>query len=217
MARGPEQAVLDHIARVRPAARPRRRSPAGSRSDERRTAGISVGGAPWTAHLDTVAILKEREILGRRVYVVSFEADHLRAGLLEMTMVVRAELTPELGWVARGISAGASVPEPELDSPRVLLGGSWGRFGFCGGGRVCAATPEVERARLRFGNGIELEDDVEDGWALFFTDRPVERPEAVVELVDETGTAVASHQWPAGPDLPDALRRRIPLVLTRRV
>ena len=216
MARGPEQAVLDHIARVRPAARHRR--PPGARADERRTptAGISIGGAPWTAQLDTVEILKEREILGRRVYVVRFQADHLRAGRIEMTMVVRAERAPGAGWVARGISAGASVPEPQLDAPRVLLGGSWGRFGFCGGGRVCAAPPEVERVRLRFSNGIELEDDVEQGWALFFTDRPVERPAAIVELLDATGSAVASHQWPAGPELPDALRRRIPLVLTRR-
>ena len=216
MARGPEQAVLDHIARVRPAAR--RRRPAEARGDERRAAaaGISIGGAPWTAQLDTVEILKEREILGRRVYVVRFQADHLRAGRIEMTMVVRAERAPGAGWVARGISAGASVPEPQLDAPRVLLGGSWGRFGFCGGGRVCAAPPEVERVRLRFSNGIELEDDVEQGWALFFTDRPVERPAAIVELLDATGSAVASHQWPAGPELPDALRRRIPLVLTRR-
>jgi len=98
-----------------------------------------VGGAPWTADLDTVEILKEREILGRRVYVVSFDADHLRAGRLRMTMVVRAERAHGTGWVARGISAGAAVAEPELDSPRVLLGGSWGSFGFCGGGRVCAA------------------------------------------------------------------------------
>jgi hypothetical protein len=180
------------------------------------SAGISIGGAPWTADLDTVEILKERQILGRRVYVMRFDADHLRAGRLRMTMVVRAERTPGAGWVARGISAGASVPEPELDEPRVLLGGSWGRFGFCGGGRVCAATPDIERVRLRFGNGIELEDDVECGWALFFTDRPVERPEAVVELLDASGAPVASHQWPAGPELPDALRRRIPLVLTRR-
>jgi hypothetical protein len=216
MARGPEQAVLDHIARVRPAAR-RRRPAAAKGREPAPTAAISFGGAPWTAHLDTVEILKEREILGRRVYVVRFEADHLRAGRLEMTMVVRAERTDDAGWVARGISAGASVSEPALDAPRVLLGGSWGRFGFCGGGRVCAAPPEVERVRLRFSNGIELEDDTEHGWALFFTDRPVERPAAIVELLDATGAAVATHQWPAGPDLPDALRRRIPLVLTRRV
>jgi hypothetical protein len=215
MARGPEQAVLDHIARARPAARARRPAPAKVRGGARRTAGISIGGAPWTAHLDTVRILKERCILGRHVYVVSFDADHLRAGRLPMTMVVRAERTGA-GWTARGISAGARVPEPELDAPRVLLGGSWGRLGFCGGGRVCAATPEIERVRLRFGNGIELEDDVGGGWVLFFTDRPVERPAAVVELLDADGAEVASHGWPAGHDLPDALRRRIPLVLTRR-
>ena len=182
MARGPEQALLDHIARVRPAARRRQPARAGARAEDRRapSAGISIGGAPWTAHLDTVEILKERRILERRVYVVSFEADHLRAGRLPMTMVVRAERTPGLGWVARGISAGATVPEPELDAPRVLLGGSWGRFGFCGGGRVCAAVPAIERVRLTFSNGVELEDDVESGWALFFTDRPVERPAAIV-------------------------------------
>jgi hypothetical protein len=216
MARGPEQAMLDHIARVRPAARRRRPAPAGARADDRRTAGLSIGGAPWTAHLDTVVILKERAILGRRVYVVGFEADHLRAGRLPMTMVVRAERVPGKGWMARGISAGASVPEPEVDQPRVLLGGSWGRFGFCGGGRVCGATDEIERVRLTFGNGIELEDDTEAGWVLFFTDRPVERPAAIVSLLDRDGVAVATHQWPAGPDLPDSLRRRIPLVLTRR-
>ena len=154
-----------------------------------RTAGISIGGAPWTAQLETVEILKERRILGRHVYVVSFEADHLRAGRLPMTMVVRAEHVPGDGWIARGISAGASVPELAVDAPRVLLGGSWGRFGFCGGGRVCGSTPEIAAARLRFSNGIELEDDVEGGWALFFTDQPVERPSAVVELCDATGTA----------------------------
>src|SRR4051812_34638018 len=192
MAQGPEQAVLDHIARVRPAARRRQPASTGPRADDRRSAGISIGGAPWTAHLDTVEILKERRILGRHVYVVRFEADHLRAGLLEMTMVVRAERVPGDGWTARGISAGASVSDPEVDAPRVLLGGSWGRFGFCGGGRVCGTTPELSAVRLRFGNGIELEDDVEAGWALFFTDRPVERPAAVVELLDASGTAIGS-------------------------
>jgi hypothetical protein len=218
MARGPEQAVLDHIARVRPAPRRRGPAPSGVRAGDPRAgrAGSAIGGAPWRADLGTVEIVKERRILGRRVYVVAFEADHLRAGRLPMTMVVRAERSPDGVWAARGISAGAAVPEPELEAPRVLLGGSWGRFGFCGGGRVCAARFEVERARLRFGNRIELEDDTESGWVLFFTDRPVERPEAEVELLDAAGEVVASHGWPAGTDLPDVLRRRIPLVLTRR-
>src|SRR5262245_39077515 len=162
MARGPEQAVLDHIARVRPAPR-RRPALSGARAVDPRgsRAAISIGGAPWTAHLDTVEILKERRILGRRVYVVSFDADHLRAGQLQMTMVVRAERRPDGEWVARGISAGARVAEPELEAPCVLLGGSWGRFGFCGGGRVCSASTEIERVRLTFGNEVALEDDTE--------------------------------------------------------
>jgi hypothetical protein len=215
MTRGPEQAVLDHIGRVRPSPR-REPGPDARPAGAPRTAAVSLAGVPWTADLDTVRILKERRILGRRLYVVAFEADHRRAGRLAMTMVVRAERVSGLGWVARGISAGADVPEPVLDAPRVLLGGSWGRFGFCGGGRVCGATPAIVRARLRFGNGVELADDTEQGWVLFFTDEPVERPEAAVELLDAAGEVVAAHQWPAGPDLPDALRRRIPLVLTRR-
>ncbi len=212
MARGPERAVLDHIARVRPAVRGRQPALAGAHvaSEQTPRSALSIGGAPWTAHLDTVEILKEREILGRRVYVVGFEADHVRAGLLEMTMVVRAERVAGLGWVARGISAGATMPEPRLAEPRVLLGGSWGHFGFCGGGKVYAHGAEIEHVRLRFTNGIELEDDAEGGWVLFFTDRPVERPASLVELLDRDDTVVASHTWPAGPDLPDALRRRIP-------
>ena len=212
MARDPEQAVLDHIARVWPAARTREPALAGVGTGGRRapSAGISPSGAPWTAHLDTVEILKEREILSRRVYVVGFEADHLRAGRMPMTMVVRAERVTGTGWVARGIGAGARTLEPSLAEPRVLLGGSWGRFGFCGGGRVYAGTAAVDRARLRFGNGVELEDDTEGGWVLFFTDQPVERPAATVELLDADGTVVARHEWPARPDLPEALLRRIP-------
>ena len=212
MARGPEQAVLDHIARVRSSPRTREQALAGARAGggPDRKASLSIGGTPWIAHVDTVEILKEREILGRRVYVVGFLADHARLGRLPMTIVVRAERVTGLGWVARGISAGANMPEPRLAAPRLLLGGSWGMFGFCGGGKVCGAAPEIDRVRLRFGNGVELEDDTEQGWALFFTDEPVERPAATVELLGADGRIVASHEWPARPDLPDALRRRIP-------
>ena len=81
---------------------------------------------------------------------------------------------------------------------------------------MCAAPPEIERVRLRFGNGIELEDDVESGWALFFTDEPVERPEATVELLDATARSSRATSGRPAPELPDALRRRIPRVLTRR-
>jgi hypothetical protein len=127
-----------------------------------------------------------------------------------MTMVVRAERVPELGWVARGISAGIALDDAGVTEPRLYLGGSWGRFGFCGGGRVYPARAGVARVRVRFVTGVELESDTEDGWAVFFTDEPVERPAATVELLDGAGAVVASHEWPPRPDLADELRRRIP-------
>src|SRR3954468_2094304 len=99
MARRPEQAVLDHIAGVRQRGRSRQTTlvgagTAGSPADDVK---LSIGGTPWVAHLETVEILKERLILGRRVYVVSFLADHTRLGRVPMTMVVRAERVTGLG------------------------------------------------------------------------------------------------------------------------
>jgi hypothetical protein len=171
---------------------------------------VAAGGPPWSARLDTIEFLKERVIGHRHVYAIGFEADHPRAGRVEMTMVVRAERVSGLGWVARGISAGTDVGEPDVTEPRVYLGGSWGRFGFCGGGKVYAAGAEVARVRLRFATGVELEADAEGGWVLFFTDEPVERPDATVELLDRNGEVLAAHEWPPRPDLADELRRRIP-------
>ncbi len=149
-------------------------------------------------------------IRDRHVYMIGFEADHARAGRLELTMVVRAERVPGLGWVARAVGAGTAVGDASVSEPRIYLGGSWGRFGFCGGGRVYPGRAAVSRVRLRFASGVELEADTEGGWALFFTDRQLERPEAVVELLDGAGEVVASHEWPPRPDLADELRRRIP-------
>jgi hypothetical protein len=63
---------------------------------------------------------------------------------------------------------------------------------------------------VRFGNGIELEDGTDGGWVLFFTNRPVERPNAEVDLIDADGELLSSFHWPWSPDLPDELRRRIP-------
>ncbi len=149
-------------------------------------------------------------IRDRHVYAIAFEADHDRVGWVEMTMVVRAERVTGLGWVARGISAGTDVGDPRVTEPRVYLGGSWGRFGFCGGGRVYPSGAEVDRVRLRFVDGVELEADADDSWVLFFTDDPVERPEATLELLEAAGEVVAAHEWPPRPDLADELRRRIP-------
>jgi hypothetical protein len=64
--------------------------------------------------------------------------------------------------------------------------------------------------RVHFANGVELEDTSDAGWVLFFTSRPVERPNAQVELLNARGDLLSRFDWPWAPDLPEALRRRIP-------
>src|SRR5689334_15233638 len=63
-------------------------------------------GRQWTADLGTVDFLKEREILGCRLFVVAFEAEHLRHGFMPMTVLVRADRFGKT-WIARRIT-GAS-------------------------------------------------------------------------------------------------------------
>jgi len=162
---------------------------------------------PWTADLATVEFLKEREVFGRKLYVVAFEADHERRGHTTMTLLARVDRFAS-GWVARRITGASGSGDLAPTAPRVNLGGSWGRHGFCGGGKVYPGDADVARVRVRFTNGVELDDDTGGGWVLFFTNRPVERPNAKVELLDAEGIVLSSFDWPWSPDLPDVLRRR---------
>jgi hypothetical protein len=210
-ARDPRQAVLDHLASRGVRREARRPEPAvvgagGLRPPAR--AETQAGAAPWRADLGSVQFLKEREVLGRRLYAVGFQAEHNRFGRLQMTMLVRAE---RLGrtWVARGVGGGGGST-PAWTEPRVSLGGSWGRHGFCGGGKVHPAGADIARIRLRFENGVELDDDTEHGWVIFYTDRPVERPSATVELLDPDGAVVSSFAWPTRLGLDEALMGRLP-------
>ena len=197
-ARTATEAVLELLAH--PAAE---RVTVGSRTQTQRPAAAR----PWSANIHTLELLKEREVLGRRLFVVSFEAEHVRHGLLPMTILVRAERARGT-WRARKMS-GVGGTGGGTSEPRVQLGGSWGRHGFCGGGRVHAARGEVARVRLSFDNGVVLEDETDAGWVLFLTDRPVERPQATVELLDARGDVIASSTWPWEPSLPETLLRQI--------
>ena len=163
---------------------------------------------PWTADLGTVDFLKQRKVLGRRLFAVAFEAEHVRRGFTLMTMLVRADRFGK-AWIARRITGASGSGDLPSTAPRVDLGGSWGGHGFCGGGRVEPAGADVARVRVRFANGVELDDDTDGSWVLFFTDRPVERPNAEVDLLDPDDEVISSFDWPWSPDLPDELRRRI--------
>src|SRR5437870_6430574 len=199
-ARTAEEAVYELLGQ--PARRPALVS-AGARMERQ-----PFQGRPWTADLGTVDFLKEREVLGRRLFVVAFEAEHAHHGFLQMTVLVRADRIGKT-WIARRITGASGSGELPSTAPRVDLGGSWGGHGFCGGGRVEPAGADVARVRVRFANGVELDDDTDGSWVLFFTDRPVERPNAEVDLLDPDDEVISSFDWPWSPDLPDELRRRI--------
>ena len=102
------------------------------------------------------------------------------------------------------------LPAPVRAEPHVDLVGTWGRFGFCGGGRVHAAGADVARVRLHFGDQVECEDDTETGWVLFYSPRPLQRPHAAIELLDAAGDIVTTYPWPPQRDLTQVLLARIP-------
>src|SRR5262249_60336066 len=84
---------------------------------------------PWTADLGTVDFLKEREVLGRRLFAVAFEAEHVRRGPTQMTMLVRADRIGR-AWIARRLTGATGSGELPATAPRVNLGGSWGGPGL---------------------------------------------------------------------------------------
>src|SRR4051812_16322986 len=139
--RSAEQAVIDFLCR--PA---RALAVVGGRN---RAPERLASARPWSASADTVEVLKERMVLGQRLYAVGFVADHVRHGPTDMTMLVRAERVRG-EWVARSMSGVSGPADLPPDAPRVKLGGSWGHFGFCGGGPVHFAGADLARARVRF-------------------------------------------------------------------
>lgn len=179
------------------------------------------GGSPGLQpDPDSIRIVKERAIPGRRLYRIAAIERRSRVRQLydqgtapwlvvpialrlprqrELSLWVGAREQPEGGWVAEGM-AGGGAGDPPWDEPRVNLCG-WGwPDRFAGGGRVIDQGRGVTGVRLRFANGVELEDSVDDGEVLFLTDEHVEVP-ATVSLYDSGGALVASHDAFSVPQL----------------
>jgi hypothetical protein len=85
---------------------------------------------------------------------------------------------------------------PQRAVPWVNLAGGDEGDHFYAGGRIDGAGIHIDRVRLRFADGRTLEDDSEEGVALFITDEAVSMPATVV-LLDHAGNEVATH--PAFP------------------
>jgi len=74
-----------------------------------------------------------------------------------------------------------------------LAGCGW-PASFYGGGNVIGNGCEAaHRVRLRFKNGVELEDTVDDSLVLFIADRAVKAP-ASVDILDSAGLVMETHR-----------------------
>lgn len=94
----------------------------------------------------------------------------------------------------RCAAAPAVVGAIRRGTTRGSIFGAWGspRF-FSGGGRVIGTDSErAARARLRFADGMTLEDSVEAGVVLFISEAPVRLP-ATIEIFDGTGTRLTMY------------------------
>ncbi len=149
------------------------------------------GGRSNVVDLATVRFVKERRAPTRHVYHVTYEAVDPRLGSepheYYMTYDV-VQVAAEL-WETRGSNGGAGVPS--WTEPTVNLGGGGWPDRFSAGG-VLVAAPTVVRVRLQFGNGVVLEDTVDNDVVVFVTDEIVEPPTTAV-LLDTNGAEVRRH------------------------
>jgi hypothetical protein len=155
-------------------------------------AAMSAGNA-FDADIATVRCLKQRSSGSRRVYFVTFDGSipARRAELHSFDYVVAVHRDKDGGWRAIGAAGGAGGLPPR-PSPWINLAGGSGGDHFYAGGRIDNAGVDIKRVRLSFADGVALEDDAENGVALFITDGPVSMP-AAAELYDSAGERVARN------------------------
>jgi hypothetical protein len=127
------------------------------------------------------------------VYFVTFDGSIPARGgeLHSFGYLVALGRDTDGGWRAIGAAGGAGSLPPR-PTPWINLAGGNGGDHFYAGGQIDNAGIDVSRARLSFADRAALEDDVENGVALFITDGPVSMPVAA-ELYDSVVERVARH------------------------
>jgi hypothetical protein len=197
---GPEQAILEDLARPIGRAQFGPPGPSGVR------AGFIEGGHWCEADLQTVRFVKFRETPRRRLYFVTYEGSLPdMPGRHRFSELYPVERTAEGSWQTTGGAGGGDEdmarPEPWVN----LAGGGWRELEpgvtralpdrFYAGGRVHGAGVEVARVQLRFDDGAVLEDDTDQVIVLFITDQAVRLPATAV-LLDRAGQQVATYPFP---------------------
>ncbi len=147
----------------------------------------SAGGAE--ADASTIRFLKERTVGDRQLHAVEFRTVDGQSRRL----VIGTQQDSTGAWRVSGM-AGGSGGDPPRDRPWVNLAGwGWPDDGFWGGGKVIGRDCErAARVRLRFDNGVALEDTVTNGLVLFIAEAAVQMP-ASVEIADGSGLRLAIH------------------------
>jgi hypothetical protein len=175
------RAVIDELSRLAGRVLTQRTSPHRWTRELRK-----AGGAD--ADASTVLFLKERRIGAKQLHAVAFRTVDGRS----RSFVVGTEQDKTRAWHVSAM-AGGGVNDPHRERPWVNLAG-WGwPASFYGGGKVIGNGCEaVHRVRLRFKNGVELEDTVDDRLVLFIADRAVNAP-ASVDILDSAGLVMESH------------------------
>jgi hypothetical protein len=174
--------------------------PEATTSSGRRT-GLYTRGhsdAPaFTADLDSLEFLKEREILGVHFVVLSFDSVDIYPdrGRMSVQGVFRVEVSEQGGWrVSSPFGANPVQDVPKRTRPWVNLAGSGGPRRFFWSGIVHPGGSEIAGVRLSSSSGLQLEDDTEARWVIFFTDQQIEWP-VTIELLDPRGALVETHEW----------------------
>ncbi len=145
----------------------------------------------------TIRFLKERSIPGRQIHSVVFES-LMDGRRLKMQQIIQVIQDDNGGWHTRGGAGGGAEDGPIREHPWVnLAGGGW-PDDFYMGGPVIDNGLDIAVVRLVTGNGLTIEDTVDDGIVLFLTNRKVELP-IFSELYDRAGGLAARHE--AVPEL----------------
>lgn len=182
-----EQAVIDELSRppgrITDLAEPQRGAP---------TPSVVTGGLGFVADLGTLRFVKHRQAGERHVFYVTFAAEHLRLGLLEMKHAYPVEPASDGGWRTFGGAGGAGILSGRATQPGVNLGGGGWPDHFYAGGEIYRAGADIAQVELRFANGVTLSDDADADVALFVTESSVQLPATAV-LLDPAGTEIRSE------------------------
>ncbi len=183
----PKQVIIEYISQPLGPIEPEPPLPPGFERKEPQ--GILRKGGGLGAKVQTILFLQERSLPDLQLHAVTFENED---GQQEYYIwCVRQDMPGH--WRSAG---GANFHPTENISrgrPWVNLAGGWNRDFLWAGGCVLDNGHDVVRVRLISENGIVLEDTVQDGLALFLSNRWVERP-LQVELYDRSGKLVGTHQ-----------------------